>query len=96
VFESYAAFKSWLGRSTVDLRGPKAPHMLQGIITKVRGAAELVIGVYGVMAARAQRHNEGDPKRKLPRRHWFAASVADQKKIVLDVYARMKSRLRGK
>ncbi|MGE5568542.1 MAG: hypothetical protein ACM3S5_05830 [Rhodospirillales bacterium] len=36
-FESYAAFKRWLGRTTVDLRSARAPHMLQGIIVKVAG-----------------------------------------------------------
>ena len=36
-FSSYAAFKRWLGRSGVDLRGPRAPHMLQAILVKVGG-----------------------------------------------------------
>lgn len=35
-FSSYAAFKASLGRAFVDLRGPRAPHMLQGIIVRVR------------------------------------------------------------
>jgi hypothetical protein len=39
-FESYDAFKrKGLGRSNVDLRGPRAPHMLQEIVTKTGGVA---------------------------------------------------------
>jgi hypothetical protein len=34
-FSSYAAFKSYLGRTNVDLRGPSAPHMLQSMIVRV-------------------------------------------------------------
>jgi hypothetical protein len=44
VFESYAAFKNWLGRHGVDLRGPKAPHMLQSIMVK---AGNKSFGTYG-------------------------------------------------
>jgi len=36
-FESYAAFKKWLGRAVVDLRGARSPHMLQAIAIKVGG-----------------------------------------------------------
>ena len=43
-FESYAAFKSWMGRSGVDLRGPRAPHMLQAIVVK---AGRMMFGSYG-------------------------------------------------
>lgn len=39
-FASYAAFKhTFLGRSTVDLRGARAPHMLQQIAMQVGGQA---------------------------------------------------------
>lgn len=100
-FESYAAFKKWLGRSVVDLRGAKAPHMLQAITITVKGAAglfkgagELVLGIYGEAAARAQGHNEGT--KRLPQRKFFAASEKDMKLIVRDVYARIRARLGGK
>ena len=33
-FSSYAAFKRWLGRALVDLRGARSPHMLQAIMVK--------------------------------------------------------------
>lgn len=36
-FKSYADFKRSLGRSTVDLLGARAPHMLQAIVVKVGG-----------------------------------------------------------
>jgi hypothetical protein len=40
-FPSYEEFKrTHLGRGTVDLRGPRAPHMLQEIVTKT-GSVEL-------------------------------------------------------
>lgn len=43
-FESYADFKASLGRSTVDLRGPSAPHMLQAIAVKTNNRN---FGAYG-------------------------------------------------
>jgi len=36
-FSSYADFKRALGRSGVDLRGPRAPHMLQAIVVRSGG-----------------------------------------------------------
>ncbi|CAB4130862.1 hypothetical protein UFOVP130_40 [uncultured Caudovirales phage] len=49
-FESYADFKASLGRGGVDLRGPRAPHMLQAIavgvgIARVVSNTEPVIGI---------------------------------------------------
>lgn len=45
----YAAFKRWLGRSGVDLRGPRAPHMLQGILIKlgglITGSQDVSVGI---------------------------------------------------
>lgn len=90
-FESYADFKRWLGRRTVDLRGASAPHMLQMIQVVVRGARELVLGIYGDAAARATGHNEGT--RTLPRRRFFGASQGDARQMVRDIYDRIRSRL---
>lgn len=92
-FESYAAFKRWLGRAYVDLTGPRAPHMLQGILVAARSAAEMVMGVYGAAAARAQGHNEGG--RRLPKRRFFAASGADLAAMVGDIGKRVMARLKG-
>jgi hypothetical protein len=93
-FESYAAFKRWLGRSTVDLRGASAPHMLQAIQVVVRGARELVLGIYGEAAARATGHNEGT--RTLPRRRFFGASAADVRQMVREIYEHVKHRLEAR
>lgn len=82
-FESYAAFKKWLGRAGVDLRGPKAPHMLQSMATKVVGQdgdiREMRIGIYGPAADRADGHNNGAGR--LPKRHFFGASREDLKEM---------------
>ncbi|MDE2103017.1 MAG: hypothetical protein KGL39_37580 [Patescibacteria group bacterium] len=43
-FDSYAAFKASLGRGSVDLRGPRAPHMLQAIAVR---AGNRAFGTYG-------------------------------------------------
>lgn len=92
-FESYADFKSSLGRAGVDLTGPRAPHMLQAV-TVVNGVRddELLIGVYGEAADRAQGNNEGT--RYSPRRRWFGASAADLAEMVKDVYTRIAARLK--
>jgi phage gpG-like protein len=94
-FESYAAFKKWLGRSVVDLRGAKAPHMLQAIVTKAKDAATVVIGIYGEAAARARGHNDGNEETRLPQRRFFGFSKSDAKAIKADVWARMRARIRG-
>ncbi|MFN3323420.1 MAG: hypothetical protein ACK5AZ_07990 [Bryobacteraceae bacterium] len=44
VFDSYAAFKKWLGRAGVDLRGPRSPHMLQGIAVKTGNRQFAIFG----------------------------------------------------
>lgn len=92
-FESYADFKESLGRAGVDLTGPRAPHMLQAI-TVLNGVRddELLIGVYGEAAARAQGNNDGT--RYSPRRRWFGASTLDIREMVKDVYARVTARLK--
>lgn len=94
-FASYAAFKRWLGRSTVDLTGPRAPHMLQAIITAARSAKELAMGIYGEAAERATGHNQGVPKTHLPKRRFFAASSLDLKAMVGDIGKRAMARLKA-
>ena len=91
-FESYAAFKAWLGRTCVDLTGPRAPHMLQAIQTKVEGLKMLVLGIYGPKADIAQGHNEG--ARNLPQRHFFGASYADLKQMACDIGDRVAARMK--
>jgi len=91
-FDSYGDFKHWLGRTTVDLRGPRAPHMLQAITVKTNGDAELVLGIYGEPAERATGHNVGT--RRLPQRKFFGASAEDAKRMIRDLYERIKGRLR--
>lgn len=75
-FASYADFKASLGRGVVDLTGPNAPHMLQAIVVRARGAAEGIIGIYGSEADRAEGHNTGTGR--LPRREFFGFGPADE------------------
>lgn len=89
-FPSYAAFKQWLGRSGVDLTGPRAPHMLQALTAKASGV-DVTLGIYGTAAARATGHNFG--ARHLPQRRFFGASADDAKQMVKDIYVRIKARL---
>jgi hypothetical protein len=91
-FRDYATFKRWLGRSVVDLTGPRAPHMLQAIMTKVQGVKELILGIYGQKADIAQGHNEG--ANHLPKRHFFGASSADLKQMACDIGDRMAARMK--
>lgn len=113
-FPSYAAFKRWLGRTFVDLRGPRSPHMLQGIVVKAGSSTigesgmtispdanpervnEMRIGIYGAAAARAVGHNEGNPKKNLPKRWFIGASRSDLNNIAKDILARMSLRLRSR
>lgn len=119
-FSSYAAFKQFLGRGgVVDLRGIKAPHMLQAMIVKVGGitifnedgstsevqgelftgdssnnqlASEIIIGIYGDEAERAEGHNQGT--RNLPRRHFLGASDRDKILILGDIARRVGMRMK--
>ena len=94
VFEDgYAGFKAWLGRIGVDLTGPRAPHMMQAIQTKVEGLKMLILGIYGPKADIAQGHNEGT--RHLPRRHFFGASSADLKQMVRDIADHISARVKA-
>jgi hypothetical protein len=88
--DGYAGFKRWLGRTTVDLRGPRAPHMLQGITVKVPAERSILLGIYGPAADRATGHNIGAGH--LPRRRFFSASHADLKAMLEDMRVRMRAR----
>ena len=91
-FANYGAFKWSLGRSTVDLTGPKAPHMLQSLMVKVEGLL-IRIGIYGPEAARAQGHNEGTAT--LPQRKFLGVGVDDWRQIFTDLMTRVSARARG-
>jgi hypothetical protein len=81
-YPSYAAFKASLGRAGVDLTGPKAPHMLQAIQVLIR-EGEIVIGIYGDEAERAEKHNFGLDH--MPKREFFAANDAEVSLMTDDV-----------
>lgn len=90
-FDSYADFKSSLGR-VVDLMGPRAPHMLQAMQISVAWP-EVEIGFYDDLSAKkAQGHNEG--ANRLPRRHFLGASESDLRQIETDIVTRIDQRLR--
>jgi hypothetical protein len=94
-FASYAAFKSALGRSTVDLTGLRAPHMLQAIEVKVNDqTSTIILGIYGEEAERASGHNTGVPGR-LPRRYFFGASPLDLKVLLADLQGRALLRMQN-
>ncbi len=107
-FSSYAAFKAYLGRTVVDLFGPTAPHMLQALIVKVGSAIsafgsnvssndltpakEIILGIYGQEAARADGHNTGGGH--LPKRKFLGASDSDKSAVLNDILARIAARMR--
>lgn len=93
-FESYADFKAKLGHSVVDLTGPRAPHMLQAMVVKMRSGLEGAIGIYGDEAARASGHHEGNPRTKLPKRRFLGASTDDQKSMLEEMGDRATERWR--
>ncbi len=94
-FASYAAAKRAFGRASVDLFGlGGAPHMLHALVTRLRGALEGVLGIYGAEAERAEGHNEGIPGR-LPRRRWLDVSSGDVKRFADTVIRRVERRVRG-
>jgi len=91
-FESYAQFKQSFGRLTVDLLGPRAPHMLQALVTVVRSATEIILGIYGDEGKRASGHNVGT--KTLPKREFVAANEEDRPKMANDIKARILRRLK--
>lgn len=97
-FASYAAFKKFLGRSGVDLRGPQAPHMLQHITVKADGspggaAGLLRVGIYGEAARRADAHNEGSGK--VPQRRFFDVGPRDADVMAKEIEALIHARTGG-
>lgn len=110
-FSSYAALKAAFGRYFVDLRGLKAPHMLQAIIIRVgefvasdflplptariEASDTLKIGIYGPESERASGHQTGVPKRNLPKRKFLGLNQRDKTLILADVVARMRARVRA-
>lgn len=108
-FSSYAAFKAAFGRLGVDLRGIKAPHMLQALIVTVKDfiatqyeplenaqtepADEIKIGIYGHEAERASGHQRG--YKYLPKRQFLGASNSDQDAMGQDIMSRIASRVRA-
>ncbi len=102
---SYRAYKlGILGRSGVDLRGARAPHMLNSLVVKSGGAAltaprglavssgigdVVQLGIFGSKAEIAQAHNTGVGR--LPRRRFLAFGRGDVQ-AVRDVVAQLSSR----
>lgn len=111
VFSSYRAFKAWLGRANVDLRGPRAPHMLQGVVVKAGGQQverDISVGIddsgqpasemrVGIYGDAADRASGHNAGAgKLPRRHFFGIGRGDAKALVADVLSRMRVRMNRK
>lgn len=93
----YAQFKATLGRRGVDLRGPRAPHMLQAIQVRVEGSGETAaavrLGIYGEAAKRANAHNAGGGR--LPQRRFFGVGKGDKPDAVKDLRDRIRARLKN-
>jgi hypothetical protein len=89
-YESYGAFKRALGRTNVDLFGPRAPHMLQAMVVQVQ-PSKIVIGIWGDEAARADGHNTGT--RTLPQRRFLDVSPQDLVLMGNDIADSMAKRL---
>lgn len=107
-YQSYADFKRSLGRAGVDLTGPKAPHMLQAILSEAGGvegrgrepgltqneepATSASLRIEGEAAKRAAGHNQG--AKHLPQRQFLAIGREDQGEFVGDLLSRARERLR--
>lgn len=90
-FASYAAFKSALGRGTVDLTGVSAPHMLQSMVIRSSGLLGGTIGIYGPEADRATGHNTGYGN--LPQREFFGWGRNDEAIMLKDMETILTARL---
>lgn len=102
-FDSYDSFKrTYLGREGVDLRGPRAPHMLQRMICRAGGlesgerniettstapGSEFAIGIYDNEAsARAAGINSESRPKGMPRRQ-FLGSTEEDNRYLTDLIA---------
>jgi len=94
-FPSYAAFKRSLGRSVVDLAGPHR-RMLSRVIVGEAKPDRVTISVLGAEAARAQGHQEGNPKMKLPRRKWLGFSPKERTEVTADIVQALRSAAKEK
>lgn len=108
-FASYAAFKAALARTGVDLRGPRAPHMLQAITIGVsfeRSAADINLGlndranpvqevVIGIYGDEAARASGHNEgiPGRLPQRRFLGANASDLDLMVEDIAGRIKGRV---
>lgn len=108
----YREFKlQGLGRSGVDLRGPRQPHMLASMLLKVgavtdRGGLALAsVGAYGQPANEIRLGFYGEEAirakgnnegaGRLPRRRFFAASRQDIQFMQQDIGSRIAARIRA-
>lgn len=108
-FPSYAAFKQALGRTNVDLRGPRAPHMLQAIVVRV-GATEIGNGLQSVPGDSTERASElrvgiygpeaerasahNTGTSRLPQRKFLGASDAEKGRMEADLVSRVLARIK--
>lgn len=95
-FASYDAFKRSLGRSNVDLTGPRAPHMLQALTVRVAEDGKgVILGIYGEAAGRAKGHQNGNPARGLPQRKFLGATPEDRAHALRLLSAQVHGRIRA-
>jgi hypothetical protein len=76
----------------ITLFSGDAPNILP--TTNIKPASEGVIGIYGNEAERADGHNNGNPKTKLPKREWFGFGPGDDAVISEDLLTRMTLRMK--
>ncbi|WP_394766346.1 hypothetical protein [uncultured Paludibaculum sp.] len=94
-FASYAAFKQSLGRSVVDLYGPRAPHMLQALTVRVAEDRKgVILGIYGEAARRARGHQYGNAAKHLPQRRFLGAMPEDRAYAMRLLSAQIRGRMR--
>jgi len=106
----YRQFKEYLGRTTVDLTGPRAPHMLQSMRVRCNQQTDadapvgqddhlepcdnFAVGIYDGMAARASGHQDGN-NANLPQRRFIGASKEDISEMTEILAARMRGRIKA-
>jgi hypothetical protein len=110
-FASYDAFKRALGRTNVDLMGPRAPHMLQAIEIRSGGShlggteAPVYEGspdeanelVMGIYGEKAAiAQGHNTGDGTNKRRRFFGANDFDAKAMLLEIYSHIALRLKNK